>query len=638
MKYYNILDKNGQILIEGEFERINLFLSSKNTPLIKVQSNEKEKIIDLNGSNIIDNNYDEISDLEKGESINYYIVKEKDKFGYIKEDGSKITETLFNELSSYHNKSFEDGLAFVIEKGKKKFIKEDGRELMEIETSCGYGFKNGLALLKNNSLFGYINTLGNEISGFIYNDAYSFTKEGLGIVSKNRKWGIIDKKGEILLDFVYDKITNYLVSNPKNQTTKFILKVMIENLYGFIDLENNIYSKCEFKEIETKYMDDGYLLAKKDKYWGLLNFNAKEEITFIYEDIKILNKLIFAKKGKKIEITNTINKDHFIYKCEKYYLFKDVYIIKTKDNYLIFEFGGVNKFELNVDIIDDISNFYDGKVLGIQNNKYGVIDINGKIIIDFTYDEIKLEFDESNLPIYIVSKNGLTGVISYNNKILIEIKYESIILRHNIFKARNNKMDEIIDINGKLMKDTKYENLTFCPLNNQLYMVGYYYKGMKVSKSTYMVAREEKNSKNCRIIILSKSADDHLYIVAIGYAGGGVWGEIMAKISTTNNWDTSKGVFTNYLYDKNWKYKYDEDICGEFNESIDEIDTSIFKQLEEELFSKYVYYDDEDDEVADIPLLKKEFKASLKAKTFDSTRSTSIYKNLSKHWGLSYKW
>ena len=153
-----------------------------------------------------------------------------------------------------------------------------------------------------------------------------------------------------------------------------------------------------------------------------------------------------------------------------------------------------------------------------------------------------------------------------------------------------------------------------------------------------MVDREKKNSKECRIIILSKSADDYLYVVAIGYAGGGVWGEITAKISTIDNWETSKGVFTNYIYDKNWKYQYDGEKCEEINETINEIDVEIIKQLEEELFSKYVYYDDNDDEVADIPLLNKDFKASLKAKTFDSNRSTSIYRNLSKHWGLLYKW
>lgn len=635
MKYFNVLDKNGNLIFEEEFEHVSIFLSSKKTPIAKVVSNEKEKLIDLNGFDIIDDDYDKISNLEKGETVNYYIVYKKDKFGYIKEDGSKITDIIYNEIKSYHNNHFKNGLAFVVEKGIKKFIREDGTQFIEIETTCGNGYNNGLALIQKNWLYGYIDTKGNEINGYIYNDANTFTEQGHGMVSKNGKWGIIDFKGDTLLDFKYD-IINYLASSPFNDLTKNLFRVKNDNLYGFIDLEKNIYSKCDYKEI--KYINNGYILVKREKLWGVINIKNEEIAPCIYEEIQYKNEYIFCKKGKKIEVINTITKEKIFYKCEKFYLFKDSYIIKTKESYLIFELEDITKYDIDVNIINEITNYYNGKILGILNAKHGVIDIQGKILIEFTYDEIKLEFDESNKPIYIVSKKDKKGVINENNKILIELQYENIILRHNFFMAKKNKLEELIDINGKLINNIKYDYLTYWTPDNQLFWVGGYYKGMKVSKSTYMVDREKKNSKECRIIILSKSAVDYLYIVAIGYAGGGVWGEIMAKISTTNDWDTSNGVFTNYFYDKNWKYEYDGDSCKEFNKQIDEIDTSILEQLKEELFSKYVYYDDNDENVADIPLLNKEFKSTLKAKTFDSTRSTSIYKNLSKHWGLSYKW
>ena len=635
MKYYNVIDKNGKVLFEGEFEKLTPFLSSKNIPLLKVESNEKEKLIDLSGSKIFDEEYDKISNLEIGETINYYIVNNKDKFGYIREDGSKITEIIYNELPSYHNRNFKNGLAFVVENGKKKFIKEDGTDFIEIETACGYGFDNGVALLQKNRLYGYINTDGNEITGFIYHDATRFTKQGHGIVSKNGKWGIINFKGVVILDFKFDQI-DYLTTFSKNESIKQILKVKSNNLYGFIDLEKNIYSECDCKEI--KYIDDSHLLIKKEKSWGLVDFNNKEIVPCNYDEIRKLNDFIFCKKGKKIEVTNLKNKEQVTYKCESFYLFKDAYIIKNKENYLIFEFESSNIFELAIDKLDDISNYNAGKIIGVLNNRYGIIDVKGKVCIDFIYNQIKLQFDESKSSIYIVSKDGLWGTIDANNQMIIEIKYENILLRHNVFMAKSNKLEEIIDINGKNINDIKYEYLTDWVLDNQLFIVGYYHKGMKVSKSTYVIDRETKSSKECRIIILSKSADDYLYIVAIGYVGGGIWGEIIAKIDTTNNWDTSKGVFTNNLHDKNWKFKYDGDICEETSEAINEIDSSIIKELEEELFSKYIYYNDDDDSVADIPLLNKEFKASLKSKTFDSNRSTSIYKNLSKHWGLSYKW
>ena len=198
MKYFNVLDKNGTLIFEGEFEHVSIFLSSKKTPIAKVVSNGKEKLIDLNGSGIIDDEYDKISNLEKGQTVNYYIVYKKDKFGYINEDGSKITDIIYNEIKSYHNNDFKNGLAFVVEKGIKKFIREDGTQFIEIETTCGNGYNNGLALIQKNWLYGYIDTKGNEITGYIYNDANTFTEQGHGMVSKNGKWGIINFKGDIL--------------------------------------------------------------------------------------------------------------------------------------------------------------------------------------------------------------------------------------------------------------------------------------------------------------------------------------------------------------------------------------------------------------------------------------------------------
>ena len=635
MKYYNVINKNKEITFEGEFENLKLFLSSKGDLLLKVKTQEKEKVINFKGISIIDNDYDKISILQKGESLHYYIVYKKNKFGYINEDGTQITEIKFDELSSCHDKEFKNGFALVMEKGIKKFINENGQNFIDVETTDGYGYDNGLALLKKGKLFGFIDVDGKEITGFIFNDAYRFTKYGHGFVAKNGKWGVINNKGDILLDFKFDKI-NYLDNNSKNEYYKNLIEVRIEKLYGFIDLENKIYSKINYKEI--KYSNEAFLIVKKEKSWGVINLIDEEIVPFIYDEIVISKNHVFAKKGGKYEIINLQNKNQVLYKCDNYYLSNETCIIKTKKLYYLIKFKEQNIIELKLNQVDDISCFSENIIIGIRKNKYGILNFNGDILIDFIYEKIKLEFDESSKLFFIVTKDGLMGVLDENHNIILETRYHNIFLEKYYFEARSNKIFELFDKNGKLFNNTKYDRLTSCYIAKELYLLCEYNNGTKISKINYMVARELKNSKNCSIIILNKQVDEFSYIVAVGYAGGGVWGEIMAKISTTNNWDTSKGVFTNYLYDSNWIYKYENDECSEYIDPIDETDAKILKQLEEELFSKYIYYDDDDDDVSDIPLLNKEFKATLKAKTFDSTSSTSIYKNLSKHWGLFYRW
>ena len=90
MKYYNVINKDFEIIFEGEFDDLDMFISSNNKPLLKVNQNEKEKIIDLNGLPIIDDEYDKISELETGNTKNYYIVFKGNKFGYIIEQYSLI--------------------------------------------------------------------------------------------------------------------------------------------------------------------------------------------------------------------------------------------------------------------------------------------------------------------------------------------------------------------------------------------------------------------------------------------------------------------------------------------------------------------------------------------------------------------
>lgn len=636
MKTYNVINKDFEIIFEGEFDDLDMFISSNNKPLLKVNQNEKEKIIDLNGLPIIDDEYDKISKLEIGNTKNYYIVYKNNKFGYLNEDGSKITDIKFEEFSSYHNKNFKNGFAFVIEKRSKKFINENGQQFIDIESSVAYGFDNGLALLKKDGLFGFIDTNGNDITGYIYNNAYRFTENGHGLVAKNSGWGIIDIKGNILLNFVYDEIT-YLVSNSKNLATKNLFKIKKEKLYSFIDLIHKINPKYFYKEV--KYSSEGFFIVKKDKFWGIVSLNEEEIVPLKYDEIRILNKVAFTKKGAKYDILDLENKIQILYKCDKYYLSNKAYIIKIKENYSKIQFDGNKISEININQIEDIEIFTDNIIIGLIKNKYGVINFNGEVLIDFKYDVIKLELDKKENQYFIVTRDNLSGVINKDYKTILETKYDYIILqRGSYFEVKINILKQILNLDGKKVNEIEYEYLNSLELENQLYIIGNYNKGSKVSKTCYLVSRENKNSKDCKIIILSKFVDETLYIVATGYAGGGFWGEIMAKITTTNDWTTSRGVFTNLFTEDEWKYKYDDSDCAEIDEIIEENDYKILNQLVEELNNKYIYYEIDNDEVIEIPLLTKEFKGKIKSKTYDYTGNVNIYKNLSRHWGIFYRW
>ncbi|MDR3263687.1 MAG: WG repeat-containing protein [Clostridiales bacterium] len=66
-----------------------------------------------------------------------------------------------------------------------------------------FAFKEGLACVEKNELFGYIDISNNVVIPFEFELAMSF-KDGLACVTKNNKTGFIDKEGGIVIDFRFD--------------------------------------------------------------------------------------------------------------------------------------------------------------------------------------------------------------------------------------------------------------------------------------------------------------------------------------------------------------------------------------------------------------------------------------------------
>lgn len=88
-------------------------------------------------------------------------------------------------------------------------------------------------------------------------------------------------------------------------------------------------------------------------------------------------------------------------------------------------------------------------VVNDSNSKYGIIDINGKIIVELKYDEI-MDYKDG-----IVSylKNGLYGIVSIDNKYNINPTYDDVVLINDkIFASKENnvyKMHAYDDLNSE---------------------------------------------------------------------------------------------------------------------------------------------------------------------------------------------
>lgn len=214
---------------------------------------------------------------------------------------------------------------------------------------------------------GLYNSRGNIVykSDFIYgmNDECFITKEkNYYIFNFTNEKGKITKKIKLSDEYDYKPF--------KNGYAKFSVIQKNERRYGIIDQNKTVVIKPDFLELDDKNID-GLRVAKNDfLMYGVINEYGEWEIPAVYEKIYILS-------------TNTIavKKDNWK-------------IIDVKSNI-------IKDFPDNISIESDF--FNDLQVFSI-NKKYGILNINGEILLNSICDQIEPNPDNGYWQVLINNK------------------------------------------------------------------------------------------------------------------------------------------------------------------------------------------------------------------------------------------
>lgn len=198
--------------------------------------------------------------------------------------------------------------------------------------------------------------------------------------------------------------------------------------------------------------------------------------------------------------------------------------------------GNITKLDLNeMNIISDQSIYTkslesNGNAISINyfkiintNNKFGLIDHTGKIIIDVIYDDIDI-FEDKYI---IASNNNKYGIVNFKNEEVIPFEYDKI--SHSgkyLILIKNNKIS-IASSNAKIFIDSKidctnqnkgyevdnnYSIFTTKVYNNKLYLVVYYNKKLSI----YLINNkniERKISTTTEFIDLYSDKNKYIYTI-----------------------------------------------------------------------------------------------------------------------------
>lgn len=425
-----------------------------------VFKNNKWGVIDSNGNIVIDPSYEEmmtIPNSKKDVFLCIYNVNYETGEYKTKALNSKNEEvfTQYEQIEAISNKDlshniwYEENVLKVKKDGKYGTINLAGKEL----TSCQYdeivaieGIKNALKVTKDGKM-GIIDNEGKAILPVQYQDITNLgkdNKDGFIIKAEDGKYGVVNYSNQIVLETKYDEIEKvygndmYVVKQAgkqilvKKDGTEILssgydeIKEILKNAdngiiytqggkYGVMKTTGEVTIPAEYEEL--KEAKTGIFIAKQNGKYGIINLQkeAKVEakyISMVYHekaDIYLAEKENY--ENDIIDNTFTVRQSGILIDLddEKGYI-----ELKQGEDYKYYNF----KFEeKNITEIQTSNTLFKSK----KDGKYGFVDKNGKVMVDYQYDDVT----EQNAYGYAgIKKDGKWGAIDNKGNVIQEPTYD----------------------------------------------------------------------------------------------------------------------------------------------------------------------------------------------------------------------
>lgn len=423
--------------------------------------------------------------VEEISEYKYFTLEQNQKYGVIDRNGNIVIEAeygavqipnpskaIFVCVKEYNENTKE--YETVVYNEKKEVLLSNYKNVQAISIYTNVNstpYEKSVLTYKENGKYGLINLEGKQITKPVYDEISSINyKEGTFLVKQNELEGIINMKGKVIIKCEYESVTsdNYYSENGNKKQAGFIVSKKTEDgyRYGYANYRgtiilNPIYTQLE-RVTEIANEKGVYFIAFENGQAGLLK-NNKEILNYEYEDIQynVLGSIFVTKRNGKYGAVNQEGTTVLYPEYDNIYT-GGMYLNALKDkDIFIFDLNG-NKIETNEvsKTKTENANYY---ITIDKNNKYKVVDSKDNIIIDKDYTYIEY------LPgdYFIVERDSKSGIIDSNGKSVIELKYDSIsrINETDILQMETNKnialynlnMKEIVSMDNAIVKEVKDE-------------------------------------------------------------------------------------------------------------------------------------------------------------------------------------
>ncbi len=439
--------------------KYNLKVNPSDTQVLQSISDKKSSIDDS------------IQKLKNDSSLRFYnqraVLKCKEQFGYINSQYKIIIPPEYSYAEDFLNKRTlvkkmfpNKEMATIIDTdgnicfgnwfeyvggGVDKILLKDNRQFVVVSRDdfsitnkycdAGYDGKSQLIPVYKeigvDDMYGFIDKLGNEIVPLIYDNVWNFEESGYAKVKRFGHIHAVDSCGNLYRNIPY--------SNSKEDV---------------ITKDESIVKGFDYNDF---YNPD--VPIKEDSFWGIEEVEVNDEGEIIH--------------------SNRIGK----YKCDKIICIDDAWISYRTDGVCVLAFNDEEKESIKF-VADSIEPIVIGycelseNVIIKRNNKYGVSDTKGNIIIPVEYGSVTpiirhyhtyyAQEDTYENTGFIIQKNNKFGITNNYGEIVLPLEYDAIIPSDAMRKdytgdyaiiRKNGKCSLVCVPTGKLLFPIVYDNI-----------------------------------------------------------------------------------------------------------------------------------------------------------------------------------
>lgn len=391
-------------------------------------------------------------------------VKKNNLWGYIDEKGNEIIPVTCDMTYTFKN-----GMGRIMKKDEKGItyyglVNTFGRLVAPLIYEEIGDFSNGLASVKRNGKYGYIDADGAEVIKPRYDEASCFTHDR-AIVRKDNDGMLLNTDGKVIA-----KYSNAIIDSFGNNNYSVVRKLGGRERDGIIDINGNEVLGIQRKYSIKSFSNNLAIMCKE---------NASERKFYIWDNGKI-RALPSYDDIDVIGENNLIVTDYNNNSPRGYFYLADLDGNKVSDNYELIQKSSTDMYRVYVDGLwglvntfgeefvkpkyDYISDFNNGVFKVKIDGKWGLINLLGEEITDIKYNMIN-DFNSKGLAeAKLGSKRGFLNtkgeVVAYYDKTCVsgdDIVSKTIINdRYMLYERVASPKYAIYDLKKNILTDFSF--------------------------------------------------------------------------------------------------------------------------------------------------------------------------------------